>query len=115
MSRSVGQQQEAAAEAYLQQQGLTTLARNFMGPRGEIDLIMRDRDTLVFVEVRFRRSQRFASAAESVDQRKQQRLIATAQGYLQKNSALRNQPCRFDVLACDGNADFNWIKNAFDT
>ncbi|HEY5717998.1 MAG TPA: YraN family protein [Motiliproteus sp.] len=114
MSRRIGQQKEAQAEQYLQRHGLTTLARNYLGPHGEIDLIMRDSSTLVFVEVRFRRGQRFASAAESIDRRKQQRLIATAEGYLLQNPALRNQPCRFDVLACDGDNACNWIKNAFE-
>jgi len=114
MSRAIGQRHEVVAEQYLQRQGLTTLARNYLGPHGEIDLIMRDGDSIVFVEVRMRRSRRFASAAESVDRRKQQRLIATAAGYLQKNGPLRNHPCRFDVLACDGQSGFEWIKNAFD-
>lgn len=114
MSRRTGQQQEQRAEAYLLAAGLTLLERNYFCPRGEIDLIMRDQSQLVFIEVRYRRSRGFASAAESVDHRKQQRLIATAQHYLQKNAGLRNPPCRFDVLACDGGAEWTWIKNAFD-
>ncbi|WP_210396730.1 YraN family protein [Motiliproteus sediminis] len=115
MSRSKGQQQEQLAEAYLIAAGLTPVERNYFCPRGEIDLIMRDQNTLVFVEVRFRRSRGFASAAESVDYRKQQRLVATAEHYLQKHAGRRNPPCRFDVLACDGAADWVWIKNAIDS
>ncbi len=112
-----GQEAEQRAAEYLCRQGLKPLARNYRCRSGEIDLIMQSHDSLVFVEVRFRRHTGFGGAAASVDRRKQQRLLATAQYYLQKNQAF-NQPCRFDVVAVvpgsDGTLSFDWIKNAFE-
>jgi len=103
---------ETAAARYLQAAGLTIAARNYRGRRGEIDLIARDGDTLVFVEVRYRRSSRFGSAGASVDARKQQKLLATAHGYLQQHKL--DCPCRFDVIAIDGDMqNIQWIKDAF--
>jgi putative endonuclease len=72
---------------------------------------MRDGGTLVFVEVRYRRSDRFGTAAETVDRRKQQRLTAAASHYLQTHPTLL--PCRFDVVAVSGEDRIHWIKNAF--
>ena len=78
-----GQAYETKACLYLQQRGLTLLQRNYRSRHGEIDLIMQEADSLVFVEVRYRRSNRFGSGAESVSYHKQARLIATAAHYLQ--------------------------------
>jgi putative endonuclease len=99
----------------LQQQGLHPIARNFRTRYGEIDLIMRDRDELVFVEVRLRRHRSQVGAAESVDQGKQARLIAAAAHYLQRHPQLADTPGRFDVVAIIGGAEWQirWIKNAF--
>jgi putative endonuclease len=72
---------------------------------------MRDGACLVFVEVRFRRSSRFGSPAETVDYRKQRRLVAAAQHYLQANPSVL--PCRFDVVAIGGEDRIEWFKNAF--
>lgn len=117
-SRSeVGQEAEQKASEYLQRYGLKPLASNYRCRYGEIDLIMHSHDSLVFVEVRFRRHSRYGGAAASVDRRKQQRLLATAQHYLQRCKA-NDLPCRFDVVAVlpglDGNLSFDWIKNAFE-
>ena len=73
---------EQHAARYLQQQGLKPVAQNYRSRFGEIDLIMQDGATLVFVEVRLRRSANFGGAAASIDARKQQRIIRTAQQYL---------------------------------
>ncbi|MCF6280914.1 MAG: YraN family protein [Candidatus Polarisedimenticolaceae bacterium] len=100
---------------YLQQQGLRLIERNYHTRRGEIDLIMQHDKTLIFVEVRLRGSDHFGSAAESVTSRKQGRIIAAAQHYLQQQpSALA---CRFDVVAISGKTDrsIDWIPNAFQT
>jgi uncharacterized protein (TIGR00252 family) len=82
-----------------------------LGRFGEIDLVMRDGATLVFVEVRYRRSDRFGAPAETVDRRKQQRLTAAANHYLQAHPTVL--PCRFDVVAVSGGDRIEWIKNAF--
>lgn len=112
-----GQLAEQLATDYLSGQGLKPVARNYRCRCGEIDLIMQSPDGLIFVEVRFRRSRSFGGAAASVDRRKQQKLLATAQHYLQRNNGC-NRPCRFDVVAVmpgkEGGVTFEWIKNAFE-
>ncbi|SHE97804.1 putative endonuclease [Microbulbifer donghaiensis] len=107
---------EEAAARYLQAAGLTLIERNYHSRRGEIDLIARDGDTVVFAEVRYRRSDRYGTASATVDGRKQQKLLATAYSYLQHKKL--DCPCRFDVIAIDGARDgegqkIQWIKNAF--
>ncbi len=114
--RARGQRYEAAAEAWLQEQGLQPLARNFTSRGGELDLVMREGDTLVFVEVRFRKSDRFGSPVESVTFSKQQKLLRTAQLYLLAHPQWRAHPCRFDIIAArpgECGLQFEWIKNAF--
>jgi len=83
--KDTGNRAEATACDYLQRQGLKLVERNYLCKRGEIDLIMRDGQDTVFVEVRYRRSDRFGSSAESVDWRKQAKLLATAEHYLQQH------------------------------
>ncbi len=119
MSRQKGQQIEQQVEHYLQQQGLRPLLRNYSAPCGEIDLIMLHLQTLVFIEVRFRHSALFGSAAESVHFRKQQRICKTAARFLQQHPLYQDYPCRFDVVAChpdNGTAmlQIEWLTNAFD-
>jgi putative endonuclease len=96
----------------LGRQGLRLIRRNHRCRFGEIDLVMRDETCLVFVEVRFRRSSRFGAPAETVDLRKQRRLAAAAQHYLQAHPSVL--PCRFDVVAISGSERIEWLKNAFD-
>jgi putative endonuclease len=110
-----GQQAEQRACDYLLGQGLKLVARNFNCARGELDLVMDDRGTLVFVEVRCRRDAGYGNAAESVDARKQARLIAAAQIYLQQHPRAAQQPCRFDVLGLtpDDDSRIHWIRDAF--
>lgn len=98
-----GQESERLAEQFLLQQGLTLVTRNYRCKAGEIDLIMQDREHLVFVEVRFRNNRRYGSASESVTHFKQQKLIRAAEFYLQSRYTRRQlPPCRFDVVAIDG-------------
>lgn len=106
---------EAAASRFLQQQGLTLVAQNYSCRFGEIDLIMRDTHTLVFVEVRLRSNLHFTSAADSIHHHKQQKLIRAAQHYLQQHDL--NSPCRFDVVLFNdsGFKAPHWIRNAIDT
>jgi putative endonuclease len=110
-SRGVGEAKELLAEDYLKRRHLQPIARNHRCRFGEIDLVMRDGETLVFVEVRYRRSDRFGSPAETVDRRKQQRLAAAASHYLQAHPTVL--PCRFDVVAVSGEDRIEWIKDAF--
>jgi putative endonuclease len=106
-----GQAGEDQALVHLQQKGLILVERNFRCKGGEIDLIMRERDMLVFVEVRKRAGSAYGGAAASVTARKQARLITAAQVYLQR---YRMPPaCRFDVVAIDG-ASLDWLKNAIE-
>ncbi len=108
----LGQSAEASAEAFLVKQGLAPVARNWRCRFGEIDLIMQDGATRVFVEVRLRSRSDFGGAAASVTPAKQRKLLAAARQYL---SGLQTLPlCRFDVVALDGSSAPDWIKNAFD-
>ena len=105
---------EEAAYRHLKRSGLRLRERNYRHRRGEIDLIMEHGDELVFVEVRCRNSDRYGSAAESVDHHKQARLISTALAYLQQHG-LNDNPARFDVVAMKPNQTqpVEWIQNAF--
>ena len=116
--RRRGSYWERAAESFLRARGLKTLKRNFQARSGEIDLVMLDGDTLVFAEVRYRKSDRHGSGAESVTLRKQQRIIRAARLYLQYHDPQQARPCRFDVISIGrkkGRTEFDWIRNAFDT
>jgi putative endonuclease len=112
----IGRRAEEAAYRYLASQGLTLLERNFRHRRGEIDLIMREKTCIVFVEVRYRSSPRYGSALESVDRRKQEKLVMTAQHYLQTHARAAQQTARFDVISIEPGAQdpsITWIKDAF--
>ena len=116
-SRTVGRDAERLAGQYLKREGLISVARNFSCRLGEIDLIMRDEDCLVFVEVRYRTSNRFSRAGQTVDIYKQRKLIRTAAFFLAKRPQYANSVVRFDVVAIDaddrGNKTIEWIKDAF--
>ena len=115
-SATLGKQAEDVALRYLLQKGLRLLTRNYRGPAGEIDLVMDQRGTLVFVEIRYRRAARFGGAGESVDSRKRARLVATALDYLQRHREAAKCPIRFDVVAVGGlaeKASIDWIADAF--
>lgn len=114
MTKQVGDKAENDAERYLQQQGLSLIERNFRTKMGEIDLIMYDKDSLVFVEVRYRKNAAFGGAAASVDGRKQRKLINTAHYYLMCHAQYATVACRFDVILLDAENHVDWIKNAFE-
>jgi len=95
---SLGRMGEDAAAQYLQRLGMTILQRNLNTPVGEIDLVAHHRRTLVFVEVKTRRSSAFGSPAEAVGPRKQRQIIRAANWYLNNNPAKSLQP-RFDVVS----------------
>ena len=107
-----------AANWLADQPTLKLIARNFRAKTGEIDIVARDGAYLVFIEVRARNNPRYASAAASVDRRKQQRLLRTAQVYLQRRPEFANLPCRFDVIAFEppqsgAGSRIRWIRSAF--
>jgi putative endonuclease len=109
-----GDEAENTACDYLKSQGLILVERNFLCKCGEIDLIMTTANTTVFVEVRYRNSARYGSAAESVDWRKQKKLLATAAFYLQRHPEAAKGACRFDVVALSAQKQqIDWIPNAF--
>lgn len=106
-----GQQAEDAVLAWLQRKGLRLVDRNWRSRFGEIDLIMQDGATLVFVEVRKRTSSRFGGAAESITAAKRDRIITTARQYLVQ--AKSDQPCRFDAVLVDATGRIEWLRDAF--
>ncbi|KAF3980987.1 MAG: YraN family protein [Methylococcales symbiont of Hymedesmia sp. n. MRB-2018] len=106
-----GEKSEQIACDYLLKQGLSLLEKNFSCRYGEVDLIMKDFNTLVIVEVRFRKSNKFGGAIESITEKKQAKIIAATQFYLMCNKL--NHAIRFDVIALSNNTEINWIKNAF--
>ncbi len=116
--RSTGTVFEDLALAHALSNGLRLVTRNFNCRFGEIDLVLRDRDVVVFLEVRYRKSGHFGGALESVGNAKRERLSKTASFFLQANPALAREPCRFDVMAISGSAEnptIDWQRNAFDT
>jgi len=103
---------EDLAARFLERQGLAIVARNYHCRAGEIDLVARDGGTLVFVEVRFRRSEAFGGARASVDAAKRRRILQAARHYL---AGRAEQPCRCDVVLLDrlDAARVEWIRDAF--
>jgi putative endonuclease len=94
-----GERAESLAADFLVRRGLSLVTRNFRTRQGEIDLVMRDGDTYVFVEVRLRAPSRFGGAAASITAAKQARLVAAAEAYLAQLG--REPPCRFDAVLLD--------------
>ncbi len=121
-TQKLGRNAEANAAEYLLAHGLSLVTQNYHSRWGEIDLIMQDKKTLVFVEVRYRSRSDFGSAAESIDSRKRQRISRTALCYIQDNRLHEEMAMRFDVVLIENenkhtscnNAKINWIQNAFD-
>lgn len=115
MTRITSIAQGAAAEEralqFLEAQGLHLLTQNYRLRSGEIDLILRDREHVVFTEVRYRRSNQFGGALYSIDARKQQKIIATANHYILRYGV--TLATRFDVVAITGKDDIQWIQDAF--
>ncbi|MCW3172769.1 YraN family protein [Shewanella subflava] len=105
-----GKLAEQQAREYLQQQGLTFVAANVRYKFGEIDLIMQDQHTLVFIEVKYRQSQAFGGAINALGAKQIHRIRRCAEAYLQQAGI--HPPCRFDVIA-NNNAQITWIKGCF--
>lgn len=113
--RKIGNLGEDAAENYLKQLGYAVIEKNFYYRHGEIDIIAKDGSTLVFVEVKSRRSERFGKPEESVTPKKQEMLRRTAEGYVESKN-LTNIDCRFDVVSVlmrDGKAECTLLKDCF--
>ena len=116
--RQRGNRYEALAAQYLTRHGFRIITRQFRTRAGEIDLIAAEGETLCFIEVRSKTSDRFGTAAESVTPRKQQRLLKVAAYYLQIHPNAQRQSLRFDVVALDGSTDparprIELLRNAF--
>lgn len=113
--RQTGARYEELAAEYLENQGLFILEKNYRCRQGEIDLIARDDEYLVFVEVKYRRGEEKGISLEAVDGRKQKRICKAARYYLACSVGNMDISCRFDVVGIDGKEEkVSWIKNAFD-
>jgi len=108
----IGHAKESEASLYLQAQGLKLVLANYSCKYGEIDLIMQDKEELVFVEVRYRQSDDYGDGSDSVTQEKQRRVIRAAKFYLCERDLYDRIACRFDVVA-SGPREMLWIKDAF--
>ncbi|MBT4520571.1 MAG: YraN family protein [Halieaceae bacterium] len=118
--KSKGDRYEALARQWILGRGMQVLENNYTRKTGEIDIVAIDNGDLVFFEVRARRNTRFASAAESIDRRKQTRILQTAQLFLQSHKQWAHMPCRFDVLTFEprqshAESTIRWIRAAFTT
>jgi putative endonuclease len=114
--QQTGMYGEAAALKHLQERGLELVTRNYRCKAGELDLVMLEGATLALVEVRYRSTDRFGGAAESVTWRKQQRIVRAAEHLLLTRPHLQRYPARFDVVALSpkqGGLHVEWIRNAF--
>ena len=116
-STQIGKLTEELAEKYLLEHGLYLVSKNFHSRQGEIDLIMRDGDTWVFIEVKYRKNNLFGGAINAISTTKQRKIKHSVAFFLHKHQLNEyNTPCRFDVIAIEGNIDYpniTWIKNAF--
>lgn len=111
-----GREVEQQAETWLVRQGLRPETRNYRTRLGEIDLVMWHGSSLVFIEVRFRQNLRYGHGYDTVDARKQARLLRAASQYLQSRQLSDRVPCRFDVVSvtrADGRLEYQWVQDAF--
>ncbi len=118
-AQNMGQLAENNAYDFLVKKGLKPVARNYRCKYGEIDLILQDQETLVFIEVRYRKNTRYGTSAETVTASKQKKLVLAAQYFILNNRDYQASPCRFDVAALSPGPKgkeklaIEWIKNAF--
>ncbi len=112
-----GAQAEKLAEQFLARQGLQLITKNYRCKQGEVDLIMQDQDTIVFIEVRHRVRADYGSAAESITISKQTKVIKAATIFMMKKGWYQHKAVRFDVVTIQGSLvespELNWIKQAF--
>jgi len=104
---------EDAAARHLISKGCVVLARNARYRDGELDLVVREREVIAFVEVRMRASNSRGGAAASVDAFKRRRIVRAAQRWLAEHHGERWPACRFDVVAIDGDGTIEWLRDAF--
>ena len=115
-AHGTGKWAEQLACEYLTSNGLVFLDRNYRGPGGEIDLIMQEESTIVFIEVKYRKNENYYDVLESIDKRKCDRIIKTGLYYQQSAKRGSNIICRFDIVAISGDRfkpQIKWIRNAF--
>ena len=118
-TRSRGFQAESEALDHLKAHGCQLINCNYGTKAGEIDIIVNDCGVLVFVEVRYRRSTKRGTGAESITAKKKRRIIRTAEHFLVTHKSYQDMPCRFDVLSIKGSIDgttnnsIDWIRRAF--
>ena len=115
-ANTAGKIAEDIAANYLAKQGLVLITRNFHSRFGEIDLIALQQQILVFIEVRYRKDERYLAVVETIDAHKCRKLIATSEYYRVKHKSYQDYQCRYDVIAITGELDkplIEWIKNAF--
>jgi len=110
--RKIGATYEKVATEYLIRQGYEILALNYRCFLGEIDIVARDNDTIVFCEVKYRKTKRMGTPLEAVGIRKQQVIMKSAMCFLNQYK-LSKAPCRFDVIGIEGE-EIAHVKNAFD-
>lgn len=114
LPKEIGTHYETQARLYLEKHGLVFLSANFRCRHGEIDLIMREDQQWVFIEVRYRRQTHFGDGIASITHHKKQRLHRAALVYLMQRKRLYKVPVRFDIISIDSKQQFTWIKNAFE-
>jgi len=119
-TRAIGSVTENIALQHLKENGLSLVTKNFNHKIGEIDLIMVDKDSLVFIEVRYRKNTNYGLPEETVNYKKQTKIKKTAMIFMSQNGQYKNVQPRFDVVAMtpnkSGSGDnmlINWIQNAF--
>ncbi|MCS5591733.1 MAG: YraN family protein [Gammaproteobacteria bacterium] len=117
--RRIGNKAEVIALDYLKQQGLSLIEQNYLTKLGEIDIIMLDKtsDTVVFIEVRYRKNTSHGTSIETVTRTKQKKLMRTAEQYLQKHPSYQHFLCRFDVVGIESDLKYptiTWIRSAFE-
>ncbi len=113
-----GQLAENLSGEFLQQQGLCILEKNYRCKAGELDIIAKHHDSIVFVEVRFRKNIAFGNPLETVTLSKKKKLIKAALHYLQRNKNHAKKPCRFDVISVtirQNQYQYEWVQHAFDS
>lgn len=110
-----GKTNETLALNYLRERGLKSIEVNYRCFFGEVDIIMRHEQALVFVEVRNRKSQNYGSPIETVTKSKQQRIIKTAQHYIMSHNISASEQIRFDVVGITDQSSqpIQWVQNAF--
>ena len=112
-TRKTGSEYEEKAATFLKEQGIFILETNFRCRFGEIDLIARDKNTLVFLEVKYRKNGSCGSPLEAVDWRKQRTICKVSDYYRVRHQITDSTPMRYDVIGIGGE-DITWVKNAFD-